>query len=170
MLFRSTTTRLGERNYYLIYESADFEDWIFIGIVPTDIVNASMNMMQSSTLVLVAVIAISLAALMIGFIIWQNRQKLKNKDTQILYRDELFSTLSVNVDDVFLMLNAEDMKVDYISPNVDKLVGISEKRACENIHVLDCLVRDKNTVRLLDKLPSLKPGDQIGRASCRERV
>lgn len=157
----ATTTRLGERNYYLIYESADFEDWIFIGIVPTDIVNASMNMMQSSALVLVAVIAISLAALMIGFIIWQNRQKLKNKDTQILYRDELFSTLSVNVDDVFLMLNAEDMKVDYISPNIEKLVGISEKRACENIHALDCLVRDKNTVRLLDKLPSLKPGDQM---------
>ncbi|MGN0679742.1 MAG: histidine kinase dimerization/phospho-acceptor domain-containing protein, partial [Oscillospiraceae bacterium] len=157
----ATVTKLGGRSYYLLYESADFEDWMFVGLVPTDIVNASMNKLQSRTIVLVAVIAISLAALMIGFILWQNRQKLKSKDTQILYRDELFSTLSVNVDDVFLMLNAEDMGVDYISPNIEKLVGIPEKKARLDIHALDCLVRDENTVRVLNKLPSLKPGEQM---------
>ncbi|MGN0619961.1 MAG: ATP-binding protein [Ruminiclostridium sp.] len=156
----AAVTRLGGRSYYLIYESADFEDWIFVGLVPTDIVNASMNNLQSSTLLLVAVIAVSLAALMIVFIIWHNRQKLKSKDTQILYRDELFSTLSVNVDDVFIMLNADDLKVDYISPNVDKLVGIPEKKARADIHALDCLVQGGNTVRVLDKLPGLKPGEQ----------
>ena len=103
----------------------------------------------------------SLAVLTIVFIILQNRQKLKSKDTQILYRDELFSTLSVNVDDVFLMLNAEDMRVDYLSPNIEKLVGISEKKAHENIHALDCLVQGENTVRVIDKLPGLKPGEQM---------
>lgn len=157
----ATVTKLGSRSYYLLYETADFEDWMFVGLVPTDIVNASMNNLQSSTIVLVAVIAISLAALMIGFILWQNRQKLKSKDTQILYRDELFSTLSVNVDDVFLMLNAEDMKVDYISPNIEKLIGIPEKKARLDIHALDCLVRDENTVRVLDKLPDIKAGEQF---------
>ncbi|MGN1338791.1 MAG: response regulator [Oscillospiraceae bacterium] len=156
----ATVTKFGRRSYYLLYESADFEDWMFVGLVPTDIVNASMNSLQSSTLVLVAVIAISLAALMIGFILWQNRQKLKSKDTQILYRDELFSTLSVNVDDVFLMLNAEDFRVDYISPNIEKLIGIPEKQARSDIHALDCLVQDENTVRVLDKLPDIKPGKQ----------
>ena len=156
----ATVTKLGSKSYYLLYESADFEDWVFVGLVPTSIVNASMNSLQSSTLVLVAGIAISLATLMIGFILWQNRQKLKSKDTQILYRDELFSTLSVNVDDVFLMLNAEDMKVDYISPNVDNLVGIPEKKVRADIHAFDCLVHDNQTVRVIDKLPSLKPGEQ----------
>ena len=157
----ATVTKLGVKSYYLLYETAGFEDWMFVGLLPTDIVNASMNSLQSSTLILVAGIAISLAAMMIGFILWQNRQELKRKDTQILYRDELFSTLSVNVDDVFLMLNAEDMRVDYISPNIDKLMGIPEKKALENIHALDCLVQDKNTVRVIDKLPSLKPGEQM---------
>ncbi|MGN0650969.1 MAG: histidine kinase dimerization/phospho-acceptor domain-containing protein, partial [Oscillospiraceae bacterium] len=156
----ATVTRLGGRGYYMLYESADVDDWMFVGLVPTDIVNASMNMLQSSTLVLVMIIAISLAALMIGFIFWQYRQKLKSKDTQILYRDELFSTLSVNVDDVFLMLNAEDLRVDYISPNIEKLVGIPEKQARTDIHALDSLVRDENTVRMLDELPRLKPGEQ----------
>ena len=30
-----------------------------------------------------------------------------------------------------------------------------------DIHALDCLVQDKNTVRVLDKLPGLKPGEQM---------
>ena len=156
----ATVTKLGAKSYYLLYESADFDDWMFVGMVPTEIVNESMNNLQSSTLVLVAVIAISLAALMIGYIIWQNRQKLKSKDVQILYRDELFSTLSVNVDDIFLMLNADDFRVDYISPNIEKLVGIPEKKARADIHALDCLVQDENTVRVIEKLPSLNPGEQ----------
>ncbi len=153
-------TKLGDEKYYLLYESANFDDWVFVGLVPTEVVNASMNKLQSSTLILVAGIAISLAVLTIAFIIWQNRQKLKSKDKQILYRDELFSTLSVNVDDVFLMLNADDMRVDYLSPNIEKLVGIPEKQTRENIHSLDCLVQDENTVRVIDILPDIKPGQQ----------
>ena len=156
----SAVTRLGERDYYCIYESAGFDDWMFVGLVPTDIVNASMNKLQSSTLFLVAGILISLAALMIAFILWQNREKLKSKETQILYRDELFSTLSVNVDDVFLMLNSENMRVDYISPNIEKLLGIPEKQVRSDIHALDSLVQDDNTIRALDKLPDIKPGEQ----------
>lgn len=156
----ATVTQLGDKSYYLLYESAEFEDWMFVGLVPTEVVNESMNSLQSSTLFLVAGIAVSLAALMIGFILWQNRQKLKSKDKQILYRDELFYTLSVNVDDVFLMLNAEDMRVDYLSPNIEKLVGIPEKKAYENIHELDRLVKGENTVRVLDILPDIQPEQQ----------
>ncbi|MGN0638502.1 MAG: response regulator [Huintestinicola sp.] len=156
----ATVVSLGKTSYYLIYESADFEDWTVVGLVPTDIVNASMNSLQSSTLMLVAGITISIAALMIAFVIRQNQLKLKKKDTEILYRDELFSKLSVNVDDVFLMLNAEDLRVDYISPNIEKLMGIPEKQARANIHAMDHLVKHDDTVRVLDKLPEILPGEQ----------
>lgn len=156
----ATVVDLGKESYYLIYESADFEDWSVVGLVPTGIVNASMNSLQSSTLLLVAGIAICIAALMIVYVIRQNQLKLKKKDKEILYRDELFSKLSVNVDDVFLMLNAENMRVDYISPNIEKLMGIPEKQARSNIHVLDSLVQHDDTVRVLDKLPEIGPGEQ----------
>lgn len=156
----ATVVRLGKESYYLIYESAEFEDWSIASLVPTGIVNASMNSLQSSTLTLVSAIAIGLATLMILYIIRQNQAKLKKKDTEILYRDELFSMLSVNVDDVFLMLNAEDMRVDYISPNIEKLMGIPEKQARLNIHALDSLVQRDDTVRVLDKLLEIRPGEQ----------
>lgn len=37
-------------NYYLVYEPANFQDWIVLGIVPTNVVNASMNKLQSTTI------------------------------------------------------------------------------------------------------------------------
>lgn len=151
---------LGNESCYLIYESAHFEDWSVVGIVPTGIVNASMNRLQSNTLFLAAGITLFLALLMIAAVIRQNQIKLKKKDTEILLRDELFSKLSVNVDDVFLMLNAENMRVDYISPNIEKLTGISEKQARTDIRALDSLVRDESTLRVLDQLPEIRPGEQ----------
>ena len=58
------------------------------------------------------------------------------------------------------MLDAENLRVDYVSPNIEKLIGISEKRACANIHELDHLVKDNDTIRILDQLPALVPGEQ----------
>lgn len=58
------------------------------------------------------------------------------------------------------MLDAEDFRVDYISPNIERLVGISESSARENIRVVDRLVRDKDTVLILDKLGEILPGEQ----------
>ena len=63
--------------------------------------------------------------------------------------------MSVNVENVLLMLNVKDMGVDYISPNIDKLVSIPEKNIHENIRALDCLVEGDSTLRVLDKLRSL---------------
>ena len=156
----ATVIKIKDTSYYLVYESADFDDWILLGLVPTAVVNASMNKLQYSTLLLVAGIMIALGALMLAIVIRQNQLKLKKKDTEILYRDELFSKLSVNVDDVFLMLNAKDLRVDYISPNIEKLMGISEGQARANIHELDRLVRDDDTVRVLDQLSDILPGQQ----------
>ena len=124
------------RNYYLIYEKVNIQDWELLGIVPADIVNASMNELQFSTLIIVGALLFSIAAFIIVMILRKNRLKIKSKNTQILYRDEMFKKLSMNVDDVFLMVDAKTARVDYVSPNVEKLLGITVKQIKENIYVL----------------------------------
>ena len=37
-------------NYYLVYGSSECQDWIFLGLVQADIVNASMNSLQLRTM------------------------------------------------------------------------------------------------------------------------
>ena len=57
------------RSYYLIYEPADFQNWVVLGIVPTDVVNASMNKLQSSTMLVVSGIVIALAVSLLALVV-----------------------------------------------------------------------------------------------------
>ena len=130
---------LDEKEYYLVYEKSDIQDWMFLGLVQTDVVNASMNSLQLSTVILVSAVVLCIAVFLISLIIQKNRTTLKKKDTEILYRDELFQKLSMNVDDVFLMLDAKTYQADYISPNAGKLLGITAEQIRNDISVLEKL-------------------------------
>ena len=127
---------LDGRNYYLVYEKSDIQDWMFLGLVQEDIVNASMNSLQCSTTILVSAVVLCIAAFLISLIIQKNRTTLRRKDTEILYREELFQKLSMNVDDVFLMLDAKTYQADYVSPNAEKLLGITVEQIQKDIYVL----------------------------------
>ena len=127
---------LDGRNYYLVYEKSDIQDWMFLGLVQEDIVNANMNSLQCSTTILVSAVVLCIAAFLISLIIQKNRTTLRRKDTEILYREELFQKLSMNVDDVFLMLDAKTYQADYVSPNAEKLLGITVEQIQKDIYVL----------------------------------
>lgn len=148
------------RAHYLVYESANFQNWTVLGIVPAEVVNSSMNKLQSTTMLVVSGIAIALGVLLLLLVMQRNRQKLRRKDNELLARDELFSKLSINVNDVFLMLNANDLGVEYVSPNIEKLVGIPEQEVLRNIYEIEHLIRTDESVHILDQLSTILPGEQ----------
>ena len=149
---------LDNRGYYLVYEPAGFQDWVLLGIVPTSVVNASMNRLQTSTMALVSAIAIILAGNLILVVLRRSRLAMRQKDRELLYREALFATLSSNVDDAFLMLDAASYRTNYISPNIERLLGIPEKEARANIRVLAPLPRDQEEELILNLLPAIEPG------------
>ena len=110
--------------YYLVYENMGIQDWIMLGLVPVSVVNAGMDTLWRRTVEIVVVIACLLMVLLIALIVHRSRDALRRRDTEILYRDELFTRLSRNVDDVFLMMDAETSRVDYVSPNIERLLGV----------------------------------------------
>ncbi len=135
----ATLLNLEGRNYYLVYEKSNIQDWMFLGLVEADIVNTSMNSLQRRTMLLVGAVVFCIAAFLISLIIQKNRTNLRRKDTEIRYRDELFQKLSMNVDDVFLMLDAKTYQADYVSPNAEKLLGITAEQIRKDIRVLEKL-------------------------------
>lgn len=147
-------------DYYFLYHKIDLEDWFLFGLVPTRVVNNSMDSLQRTTLIIVSGLFIVFIVAIVGIVIWNNREKLKEKDIEILYRDELFTKLSINIDDIFMMIDSSISKINYISPNVDKLVGISKEKICKDINILRELLIDKNSVSILDLISEIKPGEQ----------
>ena len=141
---------LDGKNYYLVYEKSDIQDWIFLGLVQADIVNAGMNALQLSTILLVGGIMLGIAAFAANLIIQKGKLNLRKKDTEILYRDELFQKLSLNVDDVFLMLDAKTYQADYVSPNAERLLGITEAEIRRDVCVLGKLHPEKSEKNYLE--------------------
>lgn len=156
----STLFSLDGVSYYLVYQATGFEDWMLLGIVPSSIVNESMRNLQAISAIIISCIAFILVAAFVTIVVWRYRHNIKEKNSELKYREELFSVLSNNTDDIFIMLNAQDLHVDYISPNIERLVGIPESECRENIHVVDRLIGDTSTVLVLDQLDEIAPGEQ----------
>ena len=152
--------KLGDTSYYLVYEGTAVQSWTMVGLVPVSIVNASLDKLWSYTIQIVVGIAFGLAVLVILLIVRRNRATVRRKNTEILYRDELFRKLSLNVDDVFLMLDAKTSKTDYVSPNVGRLLGIPWKTVRQDVHVLAELVPQNDPDRDKNFLEGLSRGEQ----------
>ena len=125
--------------YYMVYENTGIQDWIMLSIVPVSVVNASMDTLWHRTVEIVTAIACLLMVLLIALIVHKSRDALRRKDTELLYKDELFTRLSRNVDDVFLMMDAETSRVDYVSPNIERLLGVPLEQVQQDIRALRAL-------------------------------
>ena len=116
---------LNGEEYYLIYMPVGIQNAMLIGSVPKEVVNQSMDILQWTTALMVSGILIMIS---IGIAIYYrriNNQKIKDMGVEIQYREQLFSLLEDSSTDIYGMLSAKDFKTEYISPNVERLLGIS---------------------------------------------
>ena len=145
--------KLSDTSYYLVYEGTAVQSWTMVGLVPVSIVNANLDKLWFHTVQIVAGIVAGLALLVILLIVRRSHTTLRRKNTEILYRDELFQKLSRNVDDVFLMVDVKTTKADYVSPNIERLLGIPWREVRQDARVLAALhpngfpERDKNYLK-----------------------
>ena len=146
-------------SYYMVYGSASFQNWTILGIAPKSVVNANMNRLQYTTMAVMTGITGMLAVAALLLVVQSNRQKLRKKDQQLLAREELFSNLSRNVDDVFLMIDTETRKVEYVSPNVQRILGLSPEAVQEDLYVLYPAGDDSGASRL-ENLMQMEQGVQ----------
>ena len=152
--------KLGDTRYYLVYEGTAVQSWTMVGLVPVSIVNASLDQLWFYTIQIVAGIAFGFAVLVILLIVRRSHATLRRKDTEIRYRDVLFQKLSLNVDDVFLMLDAKTYKVDYVSPNIGRLLGIPWRKVRQDVHALAALHPKDDPDRDKNFLEGLSRGEQ----------
>ena len=146
-------------SYYMVYGSASFQNWTILGIAPKSVVNANMNRLQYTTMAVMSGTTGMLAVAALLLVVQNNRQKLRKKDQQLLAREELFSNLSRNVDAVFLMIDTETRKVEYVSPNVQRILGLSPEAVQEDLYVLYPAGDDSGASRL-ENLMQMEQGVQ----------
>ncbi|MGN0703407.1 MAG: ATP-binding protein [Lentihominibacter sp.] len=143
--------------YYLVYEPVGFQDWILLGITPASVVNYSINQVQWFTIMIIGFIFIMLILMAVYYILQHSRSKIKEKDEELRYRQQMFNMLVNNTSEIFVMISAsDDYSVEYISPNMEKLLGIPEDELYSDIHRLNQEIPGYDWDELrkeLDRLP-----------------
>lgn len=160
--------RLDGIEHYLVYRPVGFQDWMLLGNVPVGVVNASMNQIQGATVAVLVAVFAPLALGTVLFLLRRNRRKLDAKELAIEYREQLFSMLVRNADDIYVMFSPEGFAVEYVSPNVEKLLGVSPDDVKRDIRVLSESAVDPSCGPGLDAITSLEEGGCL--QTYRERV
>ena len=73
-----------------------------------------------------------LAALAVYRFARENRRALERTAGESQYREQLLATLSDSVDDIFILFGADGRQVEYVSPNIKRLMGVPAEQLYEN--------------------------------------
>ena len=146
--------------HYLVYESTASRTGACSASSRSASSTPAWDRLWFRTIEIVTVIMVLLAVLAIALIVRWSRAALSRKDTEILYRDELFNRLSHSVDDVFLMLDGETSHADYISPNIERLLGVPLEQVRQDVHVLKLLHDADSPDRDKNFLEGMQRGEQ----------
>lgn len=63
-------------------------------------------------------------------------KKYKNRYRLLYYKEELFNSLCTNLDDVFLIYRFDGYLIEYVSPNLERIYGISTKNFKRNPYTI----------------------------------
>ena len=127
-------------NYIFAYVPIEaVEDWFLVSIVPENAITAETDEIilnsQQALMVLGALLVVCAA---FAAAIWYINRSIRKRDNEIGYQAALiniFSTfLSRSTDNVFLLLDAETKKLDYASPNLERVLGLSQEQMMSNVY------------------------------------
>ncbi len=128
---------IGDISYCILYQPVGFQDFILLSAVPRNVVSAGFLSVQKTTTNVLIVIFTLIGAAAMALILLHSRGVSQKNRAELQYRELMFDVLSNSVDDIFIMINEENHHVDYISPNVERLLGVSSEEVSKNIRCLE---------------------------------
>ena len=155
-----------QSDYVLAYVPMEaVDDWFLVSVVNQEALTQEANeilMDSQQALMLLTALLVVCAAFGIG--IWYTGRAIRRRDNEIGYQAALinsFSTyLSRNTENVYLLLDAATNQVEYASPNVERVLGISPAQVMDAVH--DFRPTDITGKPMdVEMLRALEPGSEV---------
>ena len=142
------------------------EGWYLLSIVPEKVIREeSDQMLQDTQTTLAFMAAILIFCLVFFLLIWRTQKDIDAKDKEVKYQAGLFevfaSYLAGNQDDVYLILDHKTEKLEYISPNVEQVLGVSGEKLFDYIRSSDMEIDAEATRVYYEKLNAMSPGESV---------
>lgn len=150
-------------DHVLAFTPVDGTDgWYLVAIVPNAVIMKHSNeiLKNSRTFMFLfgGILFIGAAFVYMGR---KSQKQIMEKEGDVQYREQLFSILANNTDDIFLTFTTDDMAVEYVSPNVERILGISPDEVKANIRVLERVLADDGENIDYNSVKNLKLGGSV---------
>lgn len=160
------TTASGEQYVYSYIPLESAEGWYLLSAVSLDVISAEANGMLQDSQVAVWLLIVTLILCIGVFILIQYVSRdLAAKDQKIAYQaglfDVFFDCISENTDDVYLLLDPACNRIEYSSPNLERVFGFSEEEMADAIRRFEATSTAGERVNL-ESLRGLQPGMGTG--------
>lgn len=162
--------RLSGKNYYLSYQAVGFQNWMLVSFTPTESANLAMNDIRANiTKMLAYVLGVLFVVILSTLALWFWKS-ISRKNSMLEERDLIFSLISQNMDDIYILLRRETQEILYVSPNVERLLGVSVDEVWNDYWILTECCPDPNKWLERGLLDKILPGETLTReANLRNR-
>lgn len=143
-------------NHCVYYQKLNYQDYYLLSVVPQSTISSGFLTVQRNTTIVFSIIFTIIGLTIFSFLIFRIYKQSKRSSLELKYREQMFDVLSNSVDDIFIMLDCATQKVDYLSPNIESLLGIPYKDARDNVRLIAKCAVDYNIVipkEVLEEIP-----------------
>ena len=137
------STKIEGVPYYVVSVPLEQSGWILVGMVDAGVVNKNISQLQNLTMGLGFSVSALLLFILFSIVITSYIKTKKRQQDEIMFRDSLFSDLSQNVNDVFVILEEKTDEVVYVTPNIDSVLGVKEEDVKKDIASIDGINGDR---------------------------
>lgn len=122
-----TLYKYGGKKYIMSARPLTNVNWMLVVTVPYSVASSqSVAILKMTACLLTFICAVTGVVFIFAFISYKRTMILKNSK-EIFYRERLFDLLTNHTDDVFIIENAVTGKVNFISENIERILGIRQQ-------------------------------------------
>ena len=148
-----TLYEYGGRQYIMSGKPLSNVNWMLVVTVPYSVASSqSVTILKMTAYLLTVICAIIGIVFVFAFVTYKRTMILKNSK-EIFYRERLFDLLTNHTDDVFIIENAATGTLNFVSENVERILGTKEQPD-ENVMV--SMLREPAKQEFISQIKRLK--------------
>ena len=140
------------------------EGWYLVSVVPESAITAETDqiLLDSQTAFVLLLVILLVCGIMV-LLIWRTHRDIAQKEREIRYQEELFDIfstyLSSSTNDVYMLMDLERKRTEYVSPNVTRVLGIPAEEISADVR--SYIGPGHGGTLDADAVYAMKPGDSM---------